>query len=415
MTTCFNRKLSRAVISGRMLVALLMGFSSGLPLLLTGSVLQAWMTDEGVDLGTIGLFALVGLPYTLKFLWAPLTDRYCFPFFGRRRGWLITIQLALALSIAGLGWMQPAQTPFTVAVVAWLLAFFSASQDIVIDAYRRESLADNELGLGSALYVNGYRIGMLLASGGGLIMADLIGFSMVYQFMAVIMLVGILTTLFAPEPEIAAGTPATLQDAVVQPFVDYFRRHHALLILLFILLYKVGDTMASHMTIPFYLDIGFSKTEIGAVVKLFGFWATIIGSIIGGIVILRTGIYRALWGFGILQALSTAGFAVLAQVGYSLPWLAGVIAFENLSAGMGTAAFVAFMASLTNKQFTATQYALLSSLMGIPRVIVAAPTGYFADWMGWTVFFTLCALIAIPGLILLTRFRGWLKTDRALG
>lgn len=406
-------KISRAVFSGRMLVALLMGFSSGLPLLLTGSVLQAWMTDEGVDLGTIGLFALVGLPYTLKFLWAPLTDRYCFPFFGRRRGWLITIQLVLALSIAGLGWTQPAQSPFTVAVVAWLLAFFSASQDIVIDAYRREALADNELGLGSALYVNGYRIGMLLASGGGLIMADFIGFSMVYQFMALTMLIGMLTTLFAPEPEVAAGTPTTLQDAVVQPFVDYFRRHHALLILLFILLYKVGDTMASHMTIPFYLDIGFSKTEIGAVVKLFGFWATIIGSIIGGVVILRTGIYRALWGFGILQAVSTAGFAVLAQVGYSLPLLAAVIAFENLSAGMGTAAFVAFMASLTNRQFTATQYALLSSLMGIPRVIVAAPTGYFAGWMGWTVFFTLCALIAVPGLVLLTRFRGWLKADEA--
>jgi len=413
MTTRFNGNIIGAVFSGRMLVALLMGFSSGLPLLLTGSVLQAWMTDEGVDLGTIGLFALVGLPYTLKFLWAPLTDRYCFPFFGRRRGWLITIQLALTVSIAGLGWTQPAQSPVTVAVVAWLLTFFSASQDIVIDAYRREALADNELGLGSSLYVNGYRIGMLLASGGGLIMADFIGFSMVYQFMALTMLVGILTTLFAPEPQVPAGTPATLQDAVVQPFVDYFRRHHALLILLFILLYKVGDTMASHMTIPFYLDIGFSKTEIGAVVKLFGFWATIIGSIIGGVVILRTGIYRALWSFGILQAVSTAGFAVLAQVGHSLPWLAGVIAFENLSAGMGTAAFVAFMASLTNKQFTATQYALLSSLMGIPRVIVAAPTGYFADWVGWTVFFTLCALIAIPGLVLLTRFRGWLKTDDA--
>ena len=406
-------KISRTVFSGRMLVALLMGFSSGLPLLLTGSVLQAWMTDEGVDLGTIGLFALVGLPYTLKFLWAPLTDRYCLPFFGRRRGWLISIQLALALSIAGLGLTQPAQTPFTVAVVAWLLTFFSASQDIVIDAYRREALADNELGLGSALYVNGYRIGMLLASGGGLIMADFIGFSLVYQLMALTMLVGILTTLFAPEPDMPSGSPTTLQDAVVQPFVDYFRRHHAVLILLFILLYKVGDTMASHMTIPFYLDIGFSKTEIGAVVKLFGFWATIIGSIIGGVVILRTGIYRALWGFGILQALSTAGFAVLAQVGYSLPWLAGVIAFENLSAGMGTAAFVAFMASLTNRQFTATQYALLSSLMGIPRVIVAAPTGYFADWMGWNVFFTLCALVAIPGLMLLTRFRGWLNTDAA--
>jgi PAT family beta-lactamase induction signal transducer AmpG len=195
----------------------------------------------------------------------------------------------------------------------------------------------------------------------------------------------------------------------VQPFVDYFQRADAGLILLFILLYKVGDTMASNMTTPFYLDIGFSKTEIGAVVKLFGFWATIIGSVLGGIVILRTGIYRALWAFGILQALSTAGFAVLAQVGYSLSLLAGVIAFENLSAGMGTAAFVAFMASLTNKKFTATQYALLSSLMGVPRVIVAAPTGYFAEWLGWTLFFAACALIAIPGLLLLARFRHWLE------
>jgi len=226
--------------------------------------------------------------------------------------------------------------------------------------------------------------------------------------MALTMLVGILTTVFAPEPDIHAATPMTLQQAVIQPFADYFRRPDAVLILLFILLYKVGDTMASNMTIPFYLAIGFSKTEIGAVVKLFGFWATIIGSVVGGVVMLRTGIYRALWGFGILQALSTAGFAVLAQVGYSLPLLAGVIAFENLSAGMGTAAFVAFMASLTNRQFTATQYALLSSLMGVPRVIIAAPTGYFAEWLGWTIFFSGCALIAIPGLLLLTRFRSWL-------
>jgi PAT family beta-lactamase induction signal transducer AmpG len=401
--------LFRSIFSGRMLVALLMGFSSGLPLLLTGSVLQAWMTDEGVDLGTIGLFALVGLPYTLKFLWAPLTDRYCLPFFGRRRGWLISIQLLLMVSIAVLGWTQPAVSPLSVAVAAWLVTFFSASQDIVIDAYRREALSDRELGLGASLYVNGYRVGMLLASGGGLIMADFISFSLVYQLMALSMLVGILTTVFAPEPDIHAGTPTTLQQAVIQPFVDYFQRPDAMLILLFILLYKVGDTMASNMTTPFYLAIGFSKTEIGAVVKLFGFWATIVGGIAGGIIMLRAGIYRALWGFGILQALSTAGFAVLAQVGYSLPLLAGVIAFENLSAGMGTAAFVAFMASLTNKRFTATQYALLSSLMGVPRVIAAAPTGYFAEWLGWTAFFSACALIAIPGLLLLTRFRGWLE------
>jgi PAT family beta-lactamase induction signal transducer AmpG len=399
----------RTIFSGRMLVALLMGFSSGLPLLLTGSVLQAWMTQEGLDLGTIGLIALVGLPYTLKFLWAPLTDRYCLPFFGRRRGWLIVVQLLLMVSIAALGWTQPATSPLVVAVAAWMVTFFSASQDIVIDAYRREALSDRELGLGASLYVNGYRVGMLLASGGGLIMADYVSFSLVYQFMALVMLVGVLTTVFAPEPVIHVALPVTLREAVVQPFVDYLQRTDALLILLFILLYKVGDTMASNMTIPFYLDIGFSKTEIGAVVKLFGFWATIFGSLIGGIVILRVGIYASLWGFGILQALSTGGFAVLAMVGYSLPLLAGVIAFENLSAGMGTAAFVAFMASLTNRKFTATQYALLSSLMGVPRVIVAAPTGYLAEWLGWTVFFSGCALIAIPGLLLLTRFRHWLE------
>jgi PAT family beta-lactamase induction signal transducer AmpG len=401
----------QSIFSGRMLVALLMGFSSGLPLLLTGSVLQAWMSDEGVDLGTIGLFALVGLPYTLKFLWAPLVDRFCLPFFGRRRGWLVIIQLMLMISIAALGWTQPASSALVVALAAWLVTFFSASQDIVVDAYRREALTDNELGLGASLYVNGYRVGMLLASGGGLILADYMSFAMVYQLMALTMLVGILTTIFAPEPEAHSGTPTTLREAVIQPFVDYFRRQDAVLILLFILLYKVGDTMASHMTVPFYLDIGFSKTEIGAVVKLFGFWATIAGSIFGGIMILRTGIYTALWSFGILQAISTAGFALLAQIGYSLPMLAGVIAFENLSAGMGTAAFVAFMASLTNKKFTATQYALLSSFMGIPRVVVAAPTGFFAEWLGWTAFFSICALIAVPGLLLLTRFQGWLKED----
>jgi len=399
----------KAVFSGRMLVALLMGFSSGLPLLLTGSVLQAWMKEEGVDLGTIGLFALVGLPYTLKFLWAPLTDRFSPPLLGRRRGWLLGTQLLLMASIAALGWTQPAQSPLIVALAALLVTFFSASQDIVVDAYRREALADRELGLGASLYVNGYRVGMLLASGGGLIMADFMPFQVVYQIMAAFMLIGILTTLFAPEPAVAVGSPTSLREAVIQPFVDYFSRHHALLILLFILLYKVGDTMASHMTTPFYLDIGFSKTEIGAVVKLFGFWATLIGGLLGGVLILRTGIYRALWGFGILQALSTAGFAVLAWTGYNLPLLAGVIAFENLSAGMGTAAFVAFMASLTNRKFTATQYALLSSLMGIPRVIVAAPTGYMAEGLGWLGFFVFCALVAVPGLLLLTRFRGWLE------
>ena len=407
--------IARAVLSWRMLVAAVMGFASGLPLLLTGSVLQAWMKDEGVDLGTIGLFALVGLPYTLKFLWAPLMDRFTPNGLGRRRGWLLIFQLLLIASLVLLSLSSPATDAWWLAVAALLVTFFSASQDIVIDAYRREALADDEQGLGASLYVNGYRVGMLLASGGGLILADHISFAQVYQLMAVFMLVGVVTTLFAPEPPPAEGVPSTLREAVVQPFVEYFLRRDAVLILAFILLYKIGDTMASHMTTPFYLDIGFSKTQIGTVVKLFGFWATIAGGLIGGVLIMRLGIFRALWVFGILQGVSTAGFAVLAQIGPSVAGLAAVISFENLSGGMGTAAYIAYMASLTNKKFTATQYALLSSLMGVPRVIAAAPTGFLADFMGWSAFFILCALIAVPGLLLLRWLHGRGSDERPHG
>ena len=390
-----------------MLVTLLMGFSCGLPLLLTITVLQAWMKEQGVDLTVIGMMALVGLPYTLKFLWAPFLDRFTLPFLGRRRGWLLIAQVALLLAIAGLGFTQPKENPWMLAFAAFLVTFFSASQDIVVDAYRREDLPDEELGLGSSLYVNGYRVGMLLASGGGLILADHMPFSRVYLIMAACMLPGILTTIFAHEPELTAGTPKTMKEAVFDPLVEYFSRHGALYILAFILLYKIGDTMASAMTIPFYLDIGFSKTEIGAVVKLFGFWATIAGSLIGGTIMLRLGINRSLWYFGFLQAVSTAGFALLARIGYSIPALSAVIAFENLSSGMGTAAYVAFMASITNKRFTATQYALLSSLMGIPRVLASAPTGFLAKNIGWEAFFIICTLIAIPGMILLLKFSRW--------
>ncbi|MBW2662303.1 MAG: AmpG family muropeptide MFS transporter, partial [Deltaproteobacteria bacterium] len=365
-----------------MLVALLMGFACGLPLLLTITVLQAWMKEEGVDLAVIGMMALVGLPYTLKFLWAPFLDRFTLPFLGRRRGWMLVAQIALFFSIAGLGFTDPKNNPWMVAFVAFLVTFFSASQDIVVDAYRREDLPDEELGLGSSLYVNGYRVGMLLASGGGLIMADNMPFHMVYLIMAFCLAPGIITTFFAPEPKTKLGTPKTIKEAVFEPMVEYFSRQGALWILAFILLYKIGDTMASAMTTPFYLDIGFSKTEIGTIVKLFGFWATIAGSFAGGVLMLRLGINRCLWYFGFLQAVSTAGFAVLAQIGHSIPFLSAVIAFENLSSGMGTVAYVAFMASITNKKFTATQYALLSSLMGVPRVLASAPTGFLAKTMG---------------------------------
>ncbi|MBM3341450.1 MAG: AmpG family muropeptide MFS transporter [Betaproteobacteria bacterium] len=389
------------MLSGRMLIALLMGFASGLPLLLTGSVLQAWLKDGGVDLTKIGFFALVGLPYTLKFLWAPLFDRYALPL-GRRRGWLIVMQLALAAALVGLSLTRP--TPdhlLWISAAALIVAFFSASQDIVVDAYRRESMSDDELGLGSALYVNGYRVGMLLASGGGLIIADHTSFAFMYQLMAACMAACVMVTFFAPEPPLAPGAPRTLQEAVVLPFRDYFQREGAWLALGFILLYKIGDTMASAMTLPFYLELNYSKTEIGAVVKLFGFWATILGGTLGGIIILRIGLTRALWIFGIGQMISTLGFCALAYIGHNNFALATVIAIENFTGGLGTAAFVGFMGALTNKRFTATQYALLSSLMGVPRVLLAAPTGWIALQMGWPGFFVFCTLIAIPGLLLI--------------
>ena len=403
-----RKALLKVMFSPRMLVALIMGFSCGLPLLLTISVLQAWMQQEGVDLTVIGLMSLVGLPYTVKFLWAPFLDRYTLPFLGRRRGWLLMAQLALVCSISGLGFTDPADSPWGVALAAFWVTFFSASQDIVVDAYRREDLTDTELGLGSSLYVNGYRVGMLLASGGGLIMADHIPFSMVYQILAACMIPGILTTLLAREPDIGTTvTPHTLKEAVIDPLVEYFSRPSAVWILTFILFYKIGDTMASAISIPFYLDVGFTKTEIGAVVKLFGFWATIGGSLIGGILMIRLGINRSLWIFGVLQALSTACFALLSRIGPHVSALSGVIGFENLSGGMGTAAYVAFMASITNKRFTATQYALLSSLMGVPRVMASAPTGFLAKHLGWGWFFIACTLIAIPGMLLLFKFAPW--------
>ncbi len=392
-----------------MLVALIMGYVAGLPLELTGFVLKTWLREDGVDLTTIGVFALVGLPYTLKFIAAPVLDRFAIPLFGRRRGWLLIFQTGLMISVFSLGTTNPGQNPTMVACFALLVAFFSASQDTVIGAYRREDLADEELGLGSSLYVSGYRVGMLLATGGGLILADHMPFSMVYAIMAACLLPGLITTLMTPEPAIPFGTPRSMREAVMEPFAEYFQRHNALWILAFILLYKIGDTMAGSMTAPFYVYLNYTKTEVGTVVKLFGFWAIMGGSLLGGIVMLRIGISRSLWIFGVLQAVSTAGFAVLSLIGHQVSALAAVIAFENLSAGMGTAAYAAFMASITNKKFTATQYALLTSLMGVPRVFASAGAGYLAEAenMGWTGFFIFCTLIAIPGMLLLLKCAPW--------
>lgn len=393
-----------------MLITLMMGFSSGLPLLLTLSLLQVWLRSSGVDLATIGLFALVGLPYTLKFLWAPLLDRYTLWPLGRRRGWLLWTQGALMVAIALLGSMDPQGNLTALALVALLVAFCSATQDTLIDAYRREHLPEAELGLGASAYTYGYRIGMLLASGGGLILAEQIGFAAVYWVMALLMGAGVLTTLLAPEPMAPAVPSAGWQATVIEPFRDFFVRADAGWVLAFILFYKLGDSLASAMTSPFYVDLGYSPAEIGMVVKLFGFTATLLGALLGGIWVLRVGIRSALWHFGFAQMFSTLGFVILAWLGHSLGMLALVVATENLAAGMGTAAFLAFMASQTNQRYTATQYALFSSIMGIPRTLLAAPTGWIAESMGWSGFFILCTLLAVPGFWLLKQLEGWLTT-----
>jgi PAT family beta-lactamase induction signal transducer AmpG len=397
----------RSIFSGKMLSVLLLGFSSGLPLLLIGGTLKLWMKDQGVDLTIIGVFSLVGLPYALKFLWAPVMDRFVPPLLGRRRGWILMCQMALIAGLACLAVTNPAHSPWSVALVAFLVAFFSASQDIAIDAYRRDLLRDEELGLGSSLAVNGYRVAMLVAGAFAAILADHIPWKQVYFIMAWAMGICTLVTILSPDPEEDAAPPKTIVDAVVQPFVEFFQREGAWVILAFILLYKIGDSMASEMLNPFYLDIGFTKTEIGTVAKLFGFWATIIGGLAGGVLILKVGIHRALWVFGVLQAISTFFFALLARVGNQIPALAAVVGFENLSGGMGTAAYVAYMASLCNRRFTATQYALLTSLMGVPRVIMGATTGYLAKHLGWETFFLACTLLALPGMLLLFRVAPW--------
>lgn len=403
----------KALLQKNMLIALLMGFASGLPLLLVGKTLQVWMTGAGVDLKTIGFFALAGLPYTLKFVWAPIFDRYSLPFMGRRRGWLMVIQTALLFTIGLMALLQPEQHLVIMAALCLVISFLSASQDIVVDAYRRESLTDEELGVGSTLYVYGYHMALWVTGGLALIMADHMSWAAVYGIMAGTMLFAIGSTLFANEPEVNVPPPRTMKEPVIQPLTDFFRRPEVWGIIAFVLLYKVGDTLAGAMANPFYVQLGFSNTEIGSIVKTFGFFATLAGSMIGGLWILKMGINRSLLLFGVLQAVSTAGFAVLATLGPSLAGLTWVIAFENLTSGMGTAAFVAFMGVQTNKRFTATQYALLTSLMGVPRVIFSSYTGVMAERMGWQGFFIFCTLAAIPGMLLLAFMLMKQKRERA--
>jgi PAT family beta-lactamase induction signal transducer AmpG len=401
-------------LSGKMPLMFVLGFASGMPLALTGSTLSAWMVKEGVDIKTIGLFSLVGLPYAFKFLWSPLMDRFVPPFLGRRRGWMIITQLALILTISAMGFFNPANTPLLIAAVALSLAFFSASQDIVLDAYRAEYLNPEERGAGVGVWIMGYRIAILISGALALILSDHLSWKMVYVIMGLFMAIGCIATLAAPEPlkthHAGRGVepPKSLYEAAVVPLMEFLRRPGALEILLFIILYKIGDIAAAQMATPYILGhIGFSGTELGAIYKGFGMAATIAGALMGGAIMSRWPLKWSLFVFGVLQGISTLVFAILEFTGRELWALGFVVGTENFCGGMGTAAYTAFLMGLCNKKFTATQYALLSSLMAVGRFVTGAPTGYLADTFGWVTFFVICTALALPGLLLLLRYNKW--------
>lgn len=399
------RDLVSALKQKPFLIAFLMGFSSGLPFLLTSKTMQVWLKESSVDLTLIGIFAFVGLPYTLKFVWSPLVDRYKFPFLGLRRGWILVSQIVIALMILFMAMIDPQTNLWWFAIAAMLIAFFSSTQDIVVDAYRIETLKAEDLGMGTALYMYGYKIAMLISGALALILADHMSWRSVYFIMAVFMGVSVVITLWAEEPEVKTVHPHSLKEAIFNPFVEFFSRKFAFLILIFIILYKVGDNMAGSMLSPFYLDMGYTKTEIGVIAKAIAPTIGWIGPVLGGFLVYFFGIMGALWIAGFLQAASTFCFVVLAWVPKNLFLYGAVISFEDVTAAVGSIAFVAFMSNSVNRKFTATQYALLSSLAQVPRVFIAMPTGYLAKTMGWPNFFIFCALAAIPGMLLLFLFR----------
>jgi PAT family beta-lactamase induction signal transducer AmpG len=433
-----------------MLICVATGFSSGLPLFLLLNLVPAWLRSEGVDLKAIGLLALIQLPYTWKFLWSPLVDRFALPLLGRRRGWMFATQLLLLGAIAALGSVAPAGllAPTTqgaaggaaladflfhpVTLLALLIALGSATQDIALDAYRRELLPDAELGLGNSVHITAYRVAGLVPGSLSLILADRLPWDQVFLITALFMLPGVLMSLCVGEPAAAAGRPTTLRAAAIEPFREFIGRagwRQALWVLGFIFFYKLGDSLCTALATPFYLDMGYTKTEIGLIAKNAGLWASVAGGLLGGLWMLRIGIARALWVFGVVQAVSILGFAWLAMGGADgvdtrgFGWLAAwdmdpaavlrvarlglVVGLEAFGVGVGTAAFVAYIASQTHPAYTATQLALFTSFMAVPRTLISATAGYLVDALGWTQFYLLCFALAIPGMLMLYKVAPW--------
>lgn len=398
--------------SRKMAALLFLGFSSGLPFYLTSKTpIQAWLTREGVSLTAIGAFSLVALPYSLKFFWSPLLDRYVPPFLGRRRGWLVLTQGALLLALATMALQKPEQGLQYLAISATIVAFLSASQDISVDAYRTDVLEEPERGAGASIFLLGYRIAVLITSSLTLYLAGFMPWQAVYLLMSLLMLVGLVSSIFAPEPILRDRPPASLYDAVTLPFIEFFQRNgswQAVFILLFIVIYKLGDSLLKNVATPFLLAKGLNFTEPElAFPNALGIFAVIVGTLAGGALMTKIGINRSLWIFAIVQAVGNLAYFALAVVGKNYPLMVAAINIENFCAGLESSAFVAFLMSLCNPAFSATQYALLSSLQAFSRDILTAPAGAWAEATGWSLFFLLTALSALPGLVLLPFFAPW--------
>ena len=408
-----------ALLSRKMLICIFTGFSSGLPLYLLLNLLPAWLRTEGVDLKTIGFFALIQFPYTWKFLWSPLLDRFSIPGFGRRRGWMLVTQLGLLVVIGSLGGLDPKESIWPILWLAALLAFLSGTQDIAVDAFRREILDDNELGLGNAVHVNAYRIAGLIPGSLSLILADRLPWNEVFWITSAFMIPGMVMAWLVTEP-IVNGAPKTLRQAVTEPFHEFMGRQGwrgAVMVLGFIFLYKLGDSLCTALATPFYLDMGFTKTDIGLIAKHAGLWPAVIGALLGGLWMIRLGINRALWLFGVVQLVSIFGFVWLAAQGHYANIgaeeriaLAFVIGLEALGVGLGTAAFVAFIARSTHPAYTATQFALFTSLAAVPRTFINASAGWLVETLGWGNFYWLCVALAVPGMVLLLKVAPWHET-----
>lgn len=406
-----NQPLWQTLASRRMLICAGLGFASGLPLFVLVQLVPAWLRVEGVSLTAIGFFTAIQYPYSLKFLWSPALERYSVPLLGRRRGWMLVTQVLLIGTMALLGFQQPQDALLGITLMAIAVAVFSATQDVVIDAYRRELLrTDEELGLGNAIHVQVYRLSGLIPGSLGLILADSLPWQVVFPIMAAFMGAGVVLTLLIREAETDPVVPASLAAAIVEPFREFFGRHglrSAVAVLAFMLLYKLGDNMATALATPFYIDLGFSLTEIGWIAKNAALWPSIIGGIAGGLIIVKIGINKALWAFGVVQLATIFGFAWLAGVGAD-PWLlAGVIGAEYLGVGLGTAASVAFIARETARTSVATQFALFTAIAALPRVVASSVSGLIVDEIGWVDFFYLCATMAVPGMVLLHWVAPW--------